>query len=62
MTCKGCKNRYPGCHSICPEYIGWKADRDKKLEKARKKRQTELEFIDSKIKQCEKLRRNKKRW
>lgn len=28
--CKDCvaPKRYPGCHSVCKEYIGWKAERD----------------------------------
>ncbi len=28
-SCYHCKERYPGCHSVCPKYIkekeGWKA-------------------------------------
>lgn len=62
VNCKGCEKRHPGCHSICPEYIGWKSDRERRLEKERKKRHAELEVIDSKVKQCEKVRRNKRRW
>jgi hypothetical protein len=30
-SCKGCvaPKRYPGCHSVCPEYIEQKAEHDR---------------------------------
>lgn len=37
--CKGCEapKRYPGCHSVCQEYLAQKADYDKKKAEQDKK-------------------------
>lgn len=31
--CKDCKKRFVGCHSICEQYLEWKADNDATREK-----------------------------
>lgn len=62
VTCKECNKRYVGCHSTCKEYTDWKADRERKNEIARMKRQAEAEIIDSIVRNCEKVRRKKNRW
>lgn len=37
--CKDCvaPKRYPGCHSVCKEYISWKAEHDEVKARARAK-------------------------
>lgn len=36
--CKGCQERHVGCHGTCPDYIAFKAEREKELEEIRKKK------------------------
>lgn len=37
FTCKGCGNRYPGCHAHCEKYIAEKKAYDEKMAEYRKK-------------------------
>lgn len=62
MSCKGCTERHVGCHSTCPEYTEWKSKRERMNEAIWKQKRAEAGLIESKVKQCEKVRRKKKRW
>ena len=37
-SCKGCEDRYPGCHDHCYKYIEEKALRDKEKKEAKLKK------------------------
>lgn len=37
VSCKGCKERYVGCHSECPRYRKWKEEWEKEKEWNRQK-------------------------
>lgn len=37
-ACKGCKDRFIGCHSICPTYIAIESERQEQLQKSYKTR------------------------
>ena len=37
--CKGCKDRFVGCHSKCDGYASWKAEQDEKREERQKARE-----------------------
>ena len=39
FTCKGCGNRYPGCHSHCEKYIAEKQAYEERMEVLRKERE-----------------------
>ena len=38
-SCKGCEDRYPGCHDHCYKYIEEKALRDKEKKEAKLKKE-----------------------
>lgn len=38
-SCKGCEDRYPGCHDHCEKYIEEKAICDKKKKEAKLKKE-----------------------
>ena len=42
--CKGCAERYPGCHDKCGKYKEWKANLEKVNEKRRKYNQRSAIF------------------
>ena len=44
MSCKGCQDRYVGCHSKCDKYIDYKNKNDK-LKKIKIKLHTEQEMM-----------------
>ena len=59
--CKDCEIRHMGCHSSCEEYKHWKYEWDRINEISRNKRRIEFALTDSKIRQCEKMRKKKMR-
>ena len=60
LPCKDCDERYVGCHSRCPEYLSWRADRDENLKKIREVKELELRLNDTEIKRNDKIRKSKK--
>ena len=50
--CKGCTERYAGCHGICERYTEWKAAHDKLREDINKTKTAEWNFTDSRIKRA----------
>lgn len=42
-TCNGCKDRFQGCHSICPTYIAIHNERQKEIDKTACKRKINTE-------------------
>ena len=60
MKCKGCQDRYVGCHSVCEYYLEYAKERDE----MRHKRMLDNQGRDARIiqtikKQSEKYRRNR---
>lgn len=62
MTCKECEKRHIGCHSTCREYNLWRAKKDHTNEIVQRKKRVDIEFVEEKVKQCEKMRRKKNRY
>ena len=61
--CKGCIDRFAGCHSMCKSYIEWKALKDKKREETFNTKMTEWDARGLKIEgqtKALKKRRNKR--
>ena len=57
MKCKGCTDRFPGCHDKCADYLSWKAEKDRLVEEERKKREADACLAMSTKKTMRKLRR-----
>jgi hypothetical protein len=47
-----CPKRNAECHSLCPEYKEWRAEKDKDNEQINKTKTAEWNFTDSRIKRA----------
>ena len=55
--CKGCTERYVGCHGKCEKYAAWQS----KHEKAKQRQREELDAIDNRIRGLERMLNPKNR-
>lgn len=53
--CKGCADRYAGCHSNCLKYIGWKQDHEAKLQNLREQKQLDKLLFDNQVSRNKKV-------
>lgn len=56
--CKGCKNRYVGCHSDCIEYLDYK----RKIEMVKEKNEGEVDIGIYKVKTIRRIKRVKEQY
>lgn len=59
--CKYCDKRTATCHSICKEYIEWKADLDNDNQIAHDEKSKEKVYQDYKIKVISKTKKGERR-
>ena len=48
--CKDCKKRYPGCHSVCPDYILNKKEHEERKEALRKDKLNTYDYYEGSMK------------
>lgn len=58
--CKNCDHREVGCHSTCPDYLAWKAEREDVKEKRRKDATLNANFYNFKMEQVKKFKKNRR--
>lgn len=59
--CKGCEDRWVGCHSLCQRYQTFKHNIDKKNKEIREKKEQIWRQTDTKIKGINRVRNTRNR-
>lgn len=54
--CRGCEERFVGCHSICVDYQNQKKNLDEETKKIRKKKDFERGLYNPKRREIKKIR------
>lgn len=59
--CNGCDERTPECHPICMRYFVWKLEHDEWAEECKKRRNKYSDVDNFRIKQFDKVRKERRR-
>lgn len=59
--CKGCPRRFVGCHTICPEYVDFRAKVDAANAKERAARDAEKDVVAHTVQNSDNIKKSRRR-